>query len=252
MAYTVKAVAEMAGVSVRTLHHYDEIDLLKPEQLSAAGYRLYNEKDLERLQQILFFRELEFSLSDIREIIDDPKFDRQQALLLQKEALLERQHRLSRLIMTIDRTLRMMEGNEPMNDQELKELFNGFDQSQYEEEVKERFGQTNEYAESHRRTKQYTKTDWVQMQQEGGEIQQGIVALMDRDPADPEVQAWIGKHHQQINKWFYTCSLEIYRGLGEMYVADERFAANYEKIKPGLAAFMRAAMLAYCDQQESK
>lgn len=252
MAYTVKRVSKLAGVSVRTLHHYDEIGLLKPEQISTAGYRLYTQSDLEKLQQILFFRELEFSLGEIKAMLEDPGFDRQQALLLQRAALLERQQSINRLVMTIDRTLKMMEGEQPMNDQELQELFGGFDHRRHEQEARERWGQTPEFQESIRRTKRYTKADWQQIQQESGEIMQALAALMDRQSTDPEVQRWIGRHHQQINRWFYDCSLEIYRGLSELYVTDERFAANYEAVKPGLTAFISAAMQAYCDQQQNR
>lgn len=244
MAHTVKAVAELAGISVRTLHHYDETGLLKPAQVSASGYRLYAEADLERLQQVLFFKELGFGLSEIKEIIDSPGFDRKGALMEHKRLLLERRERISRLISSVDRTLEAMERGIQVDE---KRLFDGFDQSQYEEEARERWGQTDAYKESQRRTKGYTKADWALIQQEGSEIYLGIASVMDRDPADPEVQAWVARHHQQINDRFYTCGPEIYRGLADMYLADERFMAFYEKIRPGLAQFMSRAMHLYAD-----
>lgn len=248
MAYTVKGAADMAGVSIRTLHHYDDIGLLKPAQVSPSGYRLYSDADLEHLQQILFFRELGFKLSEIREIMGRRGFDRKRALLNHRELLLQRRSRLDRLIATVDRTLKGMErGNEMTG-----EMFDGFQPHEYEEEARRRWGGTREYEESARRTKQYTKADWAAIQQEGQEITLGLASLMDRDPADPEVQQWVGKHHQMINDRFYTCSLQVYRGLGDLYVQDERFTANYEKVKPGLAAFMRAAMHVYCDRGEVK
>jgi DNA-binding transcriptional MerR regulator len=245
MAFTVKAVSGLAGISIRTLHHYDEIGLLKPTQKSASGYRLYTEWDLERLQQILFFRELGFSLREIAAIIDRPGFDRRQALLAHRQLLAERQERLRRLIRSVDRTLEAMERSIPMDE---REMFDGFDQAKYEEEARQRWGRTRAFEESVERTKKYTKAEWAAIQQESEQIEQGLAALMDRDPADPEVQEWIRRHHQQLNDRFYTCPPEMYRGLGDLYVQDERFTAHYDKLKPGLARFMQAAMHAYCDR----
>lgn len=249
MAYTVKAVSDLAGISIRTLHHYDEIGLLKPAQVTASGYRLYTKEDLERLQQVLFFRELGFSLQEIKEIMSRPDFDRKQALLNHRQLLLDRLERLRRLIQSVDRTLDAMERGIPMDE---KEMFDGFDPAQYEEEVRQRWGHTKEYAESIRRTRQYTKADWEAIKQESGQIYQALASLMDRSPTDPEVQEWIGRHHQQINDRFYTCSLEVYRGLGDLYVQDGRFTATIDKFRPGLAQFMQAAMHAYCDKREGK
>ena len=127
------------------------------------------------------------------------------------------------------------------------QMFEGFDPSKYEEEARRRWGGSPEFEESQRRTKAYAADDWAAIQKEGNEIMNGIVAAMDRGPADPEVQEWIGRHHGQINERFYTCSTETYRCLADMYVQDPRFAAFYEKYKPGMAQFMREAMYAYCD-----
>ncbi|MEW5848055.1 MAG: MerR family transcriptional regulator [Myxococcota bacterium] len=245
MGYTVKAVSKLAGVSVRTLHHYDAIGLLKPAQVSGAGYRLYSDDDLQRLQQILFFRELEFSLQEVADIMNDPTFDRRQALLNHKHALMARQQELRQLIKTIDRTLDSLERNTPMKD---KEMFEGFDPSKYEEEAKQRWGNTPAWKESQRRTKKYTKEDWAAIKQEASEITNGIASRMDRGPSDPEVQQYVQRFHQHINDRYYTCPAEMFRGLGDMYVQDERFTANYERIKPGLAQFMRSAMHVYCDR----
>ncbi|MFO7172256.1 MAG: MerR family transcriptional regulator [Bacillota bacterium] len=249
MAYTVKAVAEMAGVSVRTLHYYDEIGLLRPAKVTAAGYRLYTDADLERLQQVLFFRELGLSLREIRAILDRPDFDRREALRRHRGVLVQQQERIRRLIQTIDRTLAAMEGGEPVAG---KDLFDGFDPSQYEEEARRRWGHTREYQESTERTRRYTQADWEVIKAEGKEILEGLAALLDRDPADPEVQNWIRRHHQHINSRFYTCSPEVYRGLADLYVTDERFTAFWERIRPGMAQFMRAAMHAYCDRLEGR
>ncbi|MEW8977794.1 MAG: MerR family transcriptional regulator [Symbiobacterium sp.] len=252
MALTVKAVADLAGVSVRTLHHYDEIGLLKPAGQSASGYRLYSQQDVERLQQILFFRELGFSLREIKQIIDSPDFDRQQALLAHREALQQRKARLERLIRTVDRTLANMDREDrPMTRDEMKALFDGFDPTEYEEEARQRWGGP-EFEESLKRTRRYTRADWQRISAESSEIYGNIARLMDRDPGDEEVQQWVARWHEHINKWYYTCSLEVFRGLGEMYVEDERFTKNIDKTKPGLARFLRDAMRVYCDRREGK
>src|SRR5688500_2259059 len=177
MAYTVKAGAKIAGVGVRTLHHYDEIGLLRPSSHSAAGYRLYQEKDIERLQQVLFFKELGFDLSQIKRILADPEFDRRKALVEHRKLLLERQERFRRLIQSVDRTLKAMQRGVPMN----AKMFDGFDQAALEEEARQRWGNTPAWAESQKRWKSYTKEDQAEMHREGKEIVEGLVALMDRD-----------------------------------------------------------------------
>lgn len=190
-----------------------------------------------------------FSLREIKEIIDRPGFDRRQALLDHRRLLLAQHERLARLIRLADRTLNAMERGFPMN---AREMFNGFDPSEYEEEARRRWGGTKEYQESVERTRRYTEEDWGAIHQEAGAIYEGLAALMDRSPSDPEVQKLIRRHHQHINDRFYACSLEVYRGLGDRYAQDERFAAFFDKIRPGLARFMRAAMHAYCDRLEGR
>lgn len=246
MAYTVKAVSNIAGVSVRTLHHYDEIGLLKPSGHTAAGYRLYGEKDLEKLQQVLFFKELGFDLKEIKRVLADPAFDRGRALAEHRALLLERQERVRRLIASVDRTLKANKRGTTMN----ATMFDGFDAAQYEEEARQRWGGGQEFEESVRRTKAYTKQDWADIQKEGGEIVQNLAALMGRDPADPEVQKWVARHHKQINDRFYPCRAEVYRGLADAYVNEPRFTAFYDKVKPGLAQFLSDGMKVYADTLE--
>lgn len=252
MAFTVKAVADLAGISVRTLHHYDHIGLLRPAQVSASGYRLYTERDLELLQQVLFFRELGFSLPDIKAIINRPGFNRRQALMEHRQLLRERQELIGRLIDTIDRTLDTLERSTPMDKKALKEMFDGFDHTQYEEEARQRWGHSKEYHESVERTRKYTKEDWSAFKAEMAEITTTLASLMDRGPADAEVQEWVGRWHQFINNRCYTCSLEVFRGLGDLYVSDDRFTATYDQNKPGMAGFMQKAMAIYCDRREGK
>ncbi|MHB0877213.1 MAG: MerR family transcriptional regulator [Anaerolineae bacterium] len=250
MAYTVKAVADMANVSVRALHHYDHIGLLKPASVSPAGYRLYTDADLERLQQILFFRELGFPLQEIKAVLDSPGFDRKEALIAHRRILLEKRHRLDLMVASLDRTIDAVEREEPVESQSLFEGFDRATEAQYREEARQRWG-SEVVDESYRRVSQYSKEQWDAVQAEYSEIYQVLAGLMDRDPSDPEVQAYVDRHFRAINANFYTCSLQVFRGLGEMYVADGRFTAFYEKIKPGLAQFLSAAMSAYCDKAEA-
>lgn len=250
MAYTVKQAAKLAGVSVRTLHHYDHIGLLKPSDVSAAGYRLYDEDDLARLQQILFFRELGFELKAIGPILDRPGFDRRESLKLHRRMLLERQRRLQTLLTTLDRTIESLEKEAPMS---TEELFAGFDESErkqlieWQDEAKQRWGETEAYRQSAARTKGYTKVDWDAIKAEQEAIQQGFADLSDRDVADPEVQALVDRHYRQINERFYDLPIPMFRNLGRMLGDDPRYAKNYDKRRPGTAAFVREAIAAYCD-----
>ncbi|SRR5579875_3503639 len=244
MTYTVKFVAEASGVSIRTLHYYDEIGLLKPAQISASSYRLYSDADLQRLQQILFFRELGFSLQQIKDILDAPDFDRREALLQHKQELLMRQQRIARLIQTVDRELEREERAMAVDKQE---MFDGFDPEQYEEEGRNLWGNSPTWSESRQRTRKYTREDWQTIRAEGKMISEAIAARMDRAPDDPEVQEWIQRYHQHINDRFYTCTAQIFRGLADCYVQDERFTASWEAIKPGMAHFMSEAMIVYCN-----
>ena len=244
-SYTVKAVAEMAQVSVRTLHHYDEIGLLKPSSHSAAGYRRYVEQDVEQLQQVLFFKELVFDLKEIKKILGDPEFDRRKALVEHRKLLLERQERIGQLVKSVDRTLKAIERGDPMN----ATMFEGFDAARYEEEARQRWGGTPEWEESQKRWKSYTKRDLAEIQQEGQEIIEGLVARMDRDPGDAEVQDLIRRHHEMINARFFNCPRQVYRQIGDGYVDDPRFMAFYDNIKPGLAKFKRDAIRVYCGSQ---
>ncbi|MEC3882562.1 MerR family transcriptional regulator [Halobacillus sp. HZG1] len=252
--FKVKEMAEMTGVSVRTLHHYDHIDLLSPSHVSEKGYRLYSEKELARLQQILFFKEMDFSLKRIKEILEDPYFDEAVALQRHREILREKKKRLERLIQSVDQTLQSLEGEDHMGNED---RFRPFDKSEieahqkkYEKEVEERWGDTDAYQQSKQKASQYTKEDWEKIQQEGDEIDRELVKLMDRDPSDPDVQHLIDRKRQHITDYFYKCSLDIFRGLGDMYVNDPRFTKNIDKWKEGYAEFLSKAMHAYCDQKK--
>ncbi|MGM7700714.1 MerR family transcriptional regulator [Pseudalkalibacillus sp. Hm43] len=252
--YKVKDVSNIVGVSVRTLHYYDQIELLQPESITPAGYRLYTDRNLERLQQILFFKEIGFPLTKIKEILDRPDFDRMHALHAHKEILLEKKKRIEEMLSTVDQTIHSIEGGTKMNEED---MFKGFDmkeieehQKKYSDEAKQKYGkEIVETAE--KRTAKYTKEDWVRIQQENNDIYRKIADRMHAGPSDPEVQQAVSDWRQHITDHYYDCTLEIFRGLGDLYVNDERFTKNIDKFKPGLAAFMREAMHIYCDQQES-
>jgi DNA-binding transcriptional MerR regulator len=250
MSLTVSQVARLAGVSVRTLHHYDEIGLLAPSGRSEAGYRLYEQPDLQRLQQVLFFKELGFPLEEIARIVRDPAFDLRAALLMQRRLLTERASRVQALIRAVDAALDSFEKGTAMTKEEMFEVFGDFDPAKYEDEARERWGDSEAYKESARRTARYTKKDWEQIKAEGDQIQRELAAHLEagRAPTDPAVMAVAERHRAYIGRWFYPCSYELHRGLGELYVNDPRFTATFDKVRPGLAEFTRDAFRANAER----
>lgn len=254
MEYKIKQVAEMVGVSVRTLHHYDDIGLLKPKSITTAGYRLYNEQDFERLQQILFFKELNFTLQEIKEILDNPNFDRKKALNNHKKLLIEKKKRLEKIIESVDKTIESIEGGVYMNK---KEMFQGFDEieidkmkNQYAKETKEKYGDSDAYKESIKKTSKYGKDDWNKINEMSNEIYRKVIDNMDKGIDSKEVQDAVEEWRNHISSNFYNCTPEIFRGLAQLYVADKRFTKNIDKFKDGLAKFLSEAMEYYCDNLE--
>lgn len=251
--YKVKEVAVMTGVSVRTLHHYDRIGLLKPEAITSAGYRLYSEENLERLQQILVFKEMDFSLHEIKDLIDRQVFNRKENLKKHRELLLAKKNRLEEIIRTVEMTINSIEGGYQMSN---KDMFKGFNmkeiedhQKKYSEEAKERYGkETVEKAE--KRTAGYSPEDWMNIQSKTDKIYNRIIAGMDHGPEDTGVQRAVADWRQFITDHYYDCTLDIFRGLGNLYVDDPRFTKNIDKYQQGLAAFFKEAIHYYCNQQE--
>lgn len=247
MRYTVTQLARLAGVTRRTLHYYDQIGLLRPGQVGGNGYRYYSDDALLQLQQILFFRELDFSLEQIKTSLTRPDFDLLSALAGHRRALSERVTRLERLIHTVDQTILHLEGKIEMNK---GDFYSGFDeekQKEYTRRARERWGD-----EAMARTKDwnaYTPEQKNDILAEGHAIHTNIIANMEKGPESPEVQGWIERWHQSINKNFYQCSLEIFEALGHGYVSDPEFREFYEKMHPGLAVFMEAAMTHYVYQK---
>lgn len=246
MIYQVKDISTISGVTVRTIHHYDDIGLLNPHSVTEAGYRIYSDTELERLQQIMFFRELDFSLSDIKRILDDPAFDSEEALTMHRRLLAEKRRRLGSLIKTIDRALD--KAGATSKSRGTKEMFAGFDESkmqEYRDEAKQRWGNSIAWKESETRTASYSKGDWDSIRGEIAQINQTIVSRMEFGVSDEQVQLAVASWHSLINERFYTCTTEVFSGLGEMYVSDARFSAHYEEISPGLAEFLRDAIREY-------
>ncbi len=249
MTYTINQLAKIAGITRRSLHHYDAIGLLQPKRQQRNDYRQYGEEDLLRLQQILFFRELGFPLERIKEIMTSPGYNILEALEDQKKLLRIESRRLQRLVETINKTIDKMKGIKNMPDEDLYEDFNQEEMDQYQAEAKERWGNTEAWRQSQERTKHWTKEDYKRIAAESKAHTQKIATAMDKGISDPEVQELIAQSHQGINI-FYDCSPEMFRNLGEMYVTDPRFTAHYEKFRPGLAIFMRDAIAYYCDHHK--
>ncbi|QHS24021.1 MerR family transcriptional regulator [Virgibacillus sp. MSP4-1] len=243
----VKELAEIAGISVRTLHHYDEIGLLTPAQKNAAGYRIYSEKDLSRLQQILFFRELDFPLKKIKEIMNRPDFDREEALLMHRKMLEEKRRRLDQMIRTIDRTIQNEKGEITMSD---KEKFAGFDFSHnpYEQEARKRWGD-KAVDESNHKIGRMSNEQQKALGEEFDRIYKDLAAIRHSSPDSEEAQVAIKVWYDYLNKIGHY-SLDAFKGLGQMYVADERFTKNIDQYGEGLAVFMRDAMAIYADRNQ--
>jgi DNA-binding transcriptional MerR regulator len=245
-ALTVGAVARLAGVTVRTLHHYDEIGLVVPERRPGSGYRMYQRPEVERLQEVLFFRELGFGLDEIKEIVAQPNYDRQVTLERQKELLETRANHILTMVDAVTTAAESQKRGFNMSTEEMLEVFGHFDPTEYQQEAEERWGDTDAYRQSVARTARYTKQDWQTLNQQADVINQRLLALMAAGTA-PESAAAIDiaeAHRAHITKWFYDCSKAVHVGLGEMYVADPRFKKNIDKAGEGLAEYLAAAIAA--------
>ncbi|MCF6524983.1 MerR family transcriptional regulator [Streptomyces sp. JJ36] len=246
MGYSVGQVARVAGVTVRTLHHYDEIGLLRPGARTPAGHRRYDDADLDRLQQILFYRELGFPLEEVAELLDDPDADPVEHLRRQHTLLTGRIDRLREMAEAVQRAMEARKMGINLTPEEKFEVFGDFDPDAHAEEAEERWGGTDAYRESQRRAASYTKEDWLRINAEADDLNRRFVALMEAGaaPEGEEARELAEEHRQHISRHFYACSYEIHTGLAEMYVTDERFTRNIDQAKEGLAAYLREAILA--------
>lgn len=238
---TVNEVSKLSGISVRTLHYYDQIGLLHPDQVSEAGYRLYGQEALERLQQILLFRQLEFPLKEIKSIIDSPDFNKDEALDQQIEMLKLQQKHLLGLI-----NLALEIKKNGVNKMDFKP-FDTSKMDEYAKEAKERWGATAAYKESSEKTKNYTREDWDMANEEMTAVFTEFGQLKDLPPEGQEVQLTVKKLQDFINRHYYTCDDEILAGLGVMYISDQRFKNNIDKMGgSGTAEFVAKAIAYYC------
>ncbi|CAM5456684.1 MerR family transcriptional regulator [Streptomyces abikoensis] len=246
MSYSVGQVAAFAGVTVRTLHHYDEIGLLSPGGRSHAGHRRYGDEDLDRLQQILFYRELGFPLDEVALLLDDPGADPVEHLRRQHGLLTERIEQLQRMATAVEHAMEAKKMGIKLTPEEKFEVFGDFDPDEHAEEVEQRWGNTEAYRESQRRAASYTKEDWQRIQDETNGLNQRIAALMATGAAagSPEAMDLAEEHRQQIVRFHYDCTYEIHTCIAEMYVTDERFAAYYDAIRPGMGTYLRDAIQA--------
>jgi len=242
---SISEVAQLAGVSVRTLHHYDQIGLLVPSARSENGYRRYSDDDVRRLSSVLVFKQLGFSLDAIERLLDDPAVDRVRALEDQRAAVLAQLGEKQAALRAIDAALEMERKGEVIM---TSDIFDDADKHrQFEAEAKERWGHTEAYKTSMERSKDYTPEDWAKIKAEREAIAARLGTLMGegRAPSDDLVLDVVEEHRAHLERWFYPCSKAMHRGLGRMYADDPRFAAHFEKIRPGLAVFVAAAFDAH-------
>jgi len=247
----VGEVAALAGVTVRTLHHYDRIGLLTPSQRSATGYRRYTPADLDRLHRVLVYRELGFSLEEVATLLDAPEADPAAHLRRQHRLLRERIERTQAMVAAVEKEMEAQQMGISLTPEERFELFGDGFSEEYQAEAEERWGDTEAWAQSQRRTSAYTKEDWVRIKDETDDIQRRFAEAMQAGaPAESDRAMDVAEEHRQhISRWFYDCPPEMHAGLGRMYVEDERFTATYERTAPGLAQYVSTAVQANAARQ---
>lgn len=245
--YKIKEFSTKTGVSVRTLHYYDEIGLLKPASKTKSGYRIYSLENLATMQQILFFRELDFKLNEIMEIISNPNYDKIDALKKHLKLLTFKKNQLNEIINSVEEIISKKEWSENMRDIDKYENCNLVIEElkkKYKLEAKEKYGNFPAYKESQKKTSKYNKVDWNNIMTEEQELYHKFVETM-HDYSSREAQSLVVEWKNYITKYFYNCTDEILCGLGEMYIADKRFTKNIDRLKPGLAKFISDAIKYY-------
>ena len=249
MEYTVQKLGSLAGVSTRTLRYYDEIGILKPARINSSGYRIYGQAEVDRLQQILFFRELGISLDRIKEILTAPSFDSAAALKEHREKLLEKKERLELLIANVDKTIAVTEGRMNMSN---KEKFEGFkkkmideNEKKYGKEIREKYGEET-VNKSNAKLKNMTQEQYDEVTALAEKVTQTLAeAFKTRNPSGELAQKAADLHKQWLSYYWNEYSKEAHAGLAQMYVDDERFTAYYDKEQPGTAEFLRDAIHIY-------
>ena len=246
--FTVKQLSKMAGITPRTLHYYDEIGLLEPSQVGANGYRYYGEEALLRLQQILLYRELDLPLEHIKEIMGRRDFDVLSALESHRQKLHQRIAHIERLIATVDNTISHLKGQKEMDTKQLFEAFSDEQQAEYEKEAMQLYDPETVKA-SNRKWKSYSVAEKQRIGEEGNAIYRDILLAMPKGASSPEAQACVERWRHHI-EYFWIPNDEQLIGLADLYNDDPRFKANFDKIHPDLAAFMRAAVSVYVDRRK--
>ena len=245
---TVGQVAERFGVTVRTLHHYDEIGLLTPSARTGAGYRIYTHDDLVRLRTIVVYRRLEFGLDDVRALLDDdtPVANH---LRRQRDTITARLGELTELVQAIDRALENDMTNQPMTDDEMRTMFGDSFGEEYAAEAMDRWGDSAAWEQSASRTQHYTRADWEAVKAEQEAVNEAFAAAYDAgNPADSETATAAAELHRASIERFYDCSFAMHMGLAEMYLEDPRFTATYEAVRPGLAQYVHDAIKANAER----
>lgn len=242
--YTVAEVAKRCHLSVRALHHYDAIGLMRPKRRSDGNYRLYDQDDLQRLQQILMYRELGLSLADVARVLDADAATRQQVLSTQRQTLLDQQQRLSAILHMVDQSLQQLKEPIPMNPDTLFQGTETFRQGEYAAEAEKRWGTTDAWRESKKRYAGYGADDKARMQAESdANVAEFLTAFRAGQPADSAVAiALADQHRAHIERWHYPCPPAMHVQLASMYVNDPRFTAHYDQHAPGLAAYIAEAI----------
>jgi DNA-binding transcriptional MerR regulator len=254
MEYTVQKLGHMAGVSTRTLRYYDEIGILKPARINSSGYRIYGQSEVDRLQQILFYRELGVSLDGIKDIVTSPAFDGHHALREHREKLLEKREQLDLLIANVTKTIALTEGRMTMTN---KEKFEGFKQTmidenetKYGKEVRAKYGDKR-VDQSNNKIKNMTEAQYAEVEKLSAEVLSVLTkAFATGDPAGELAQKAADLHRQWLSFYWDSYSKEAHAGVAQMYVDDERFAAYYDEKQPGGAMFLRDAILIYTGMKE--
>ena len=254
MEYTVQKLGKMAGISTRTLRYYDEIGILKPSRINSSGYRIYGQAQVDRLQQILFYRELGLSLESIKDIITAPSFDGKKALREHREKLLEKREQLDLLISNVEKTIALTEGRITMLD---NEKFEGFKQKlvddneqKYGQEIREKYGE-EAVNQSNHKLKGMTQEQYEQVTSLGVELNETLqAAFKTGDPAGELAQKAADLHRQWLSFYWDSYTKEAHVGITQMYVDDERFTAYYDEKQPGTAVFLRDAVLFYAGTKQ--
>ncbi len=249
MGYSVGQVPRLARITVRTLHHYDGVGLLRPSARTASDYRTYSDDDVERLQRILCYRQMGFRLKEIGPMLAQSGADPMEALRRQHALLEARIVQLRSMAAAVQKMMEARKMGIQLTPEEMLEVFGPASPADYADEAERRYGASEAWAESRRRTAHYRKADWIRIRDEETGLRRAFAAAQARGVAPTARQATdlAERHRAHIERWFYPCGYAMHRGLGDMYVADPRFAAGYEEVSPGLAGYVRDAIHANAD-----